>query len=287
MNLSGVGFYLLEIIMNASSIKCGCVVKDRSHIDLRLESHIFRPCLKYDVENTHDYFSQITGFRYRGQSIYDIAEELNKCVDYAFFHFTRDLNTMKKVYTDSKIERVRKEIRTPLDKIPFLFEKNSLWNSRIRAILSDLDGYDFCISPAEIIELNGLTLEEFNKVLRDLKIDFDIYDKTKFYTLFEDDFIYQLQQSDNWIQYNQIKPFYDTYSLPLEIVNKPMPKDVQENWVIDKVTPWFNEASEARYWYENEIIPSLGRQSPRQLINLGKFDALKYHLISIELGGYA
>lgn len=269
--------------MSALSVKCGCVVYDRSKIYSRLDHNSVAPCLKFDVEYTHDYISRNIGFCYRGQSIYNIAEELNKCVDYVFYHFTHDLETMNQIYADNKVKRLRKEVRKPLDKIPFLFEYDSLWNSRIRAVLSDIDGYDFCISPAELMELNGLSVEKLHKIFKALKVDYVVDETSKLHSSLEDRLVCQLQQSDHWIQYNQGKPFYDTSELPLTIDKRSMTHEQEKDWILRKILPWFNNELEAMSWFENDIIASLGSRTPEWLLNNGKFEALKYYIKAIEL----
>lgn len=195
--------------MSIISLKCGCTVYCPQEID-----HTFyaeKPCYRFDIPLTLEHINKIVSFAYRGESLSDIARELGKCSKYIVFHFSYDHQNFCNAYSKSVYRLVWTHFEQPLENMNFLFNDIKRFNSlRINGVLSELDSYDFCITPIELMNGTNLSLEQLNGCFSGMGIETDFtFQQRK--VLIPDRVSYLVQQSGSWQQYLEAKSFF---SLP-------------------------------------------------------------------------
>lgn len=192
--------------MSTISLKCGCTVYCPQEIDRTFYAE--KPCYRFDIPSTQEHINKIVSFAYRGESLSDIARELGKCSKYIVFHFSYDHQIFRNAYSKEVYRLVWTHFEQPLENMNFLFEEPKRFRLlRLYSVLFDLDSYDFCITPRELLSYNRLSLNKLNSLLS-LVVSGVEFSLETLDDIVSDNFSYLVQQSKAWQSYKEAKTMF-------------------------------------------------------------------------------
>lgn len=71
-----------------------------------------------------------------------------------------------------------------------------------------------------------------------------------------------------------------------QMPDAPLNKTAQKEYILTLILEWVDSTEDAINWYENEVIPALGK-TPFQAIECGEYRNVLMYIEHISLGGYA
>ena len=192
--------------MLAKPFKCKCRVRDAGNINQSF--NFSKPCFSFDFESTQEHFNKLLNFSYRGESLADLASELQKCSKYIVFHFCYDPTKPFCSFPKHIYRQIWTHFDVPIDHMSFLFKNPSQFTQlRFNGICCDLDEHDFQITPKELLQFNRLTLSSLNCLLAKLNINIAVHERD-LNKPFSANHAYKIQQSNSWVSYQESRAYF-------------------------------------------------------------------------------